>query len=215
MSLFSELVSFSKKFAISVFAIACVLALVDTPRAFAATPPDSCFNFYNGIIYDYYYTNPACPSDVDIPSQIGGETVTIIGANSFTAHGLTSVTFPSTITSIFSYAFSSNMLTSVVIPDTITFIDHKAFEANKLTSVTIPNGITSIGSDAFSANMLTSVVIPSSVTNIDISAFELQNPLGGGFMQKSIAATRFVGWPHMEQFTMRGSYYRIRQIKIT
>ncbi|MCD8327789.1 MAG: leucine-rich repeat domain-containing protein, partial [Ruminococcus sp.] len=63
-------------------------------------------------------------STVNIPSKIGGYTVTSIGNRAFYAYDtLTSVTIPDTVTIIGEYAFSNCIsLTSVTIPDSVTII---------------------------------------------------------------------------------------------
>ncbi len=115
--------------------------------SYAATPPDSCFDFDagDGTILTYYiyednvWGNPICPRDVDIPSTIGGVTVTGIGDWAFYASDLTSVAIPNTVIEIGEYAFDSNDLTSVIIPNSVTSIGRSAFEDNQLTTVVIGN----------------------------------------------------------------------------
>jgi|GEM_PF-3015766 len=150
---------------------------------YAATPPDSCFNFNAGTntIIDYYDNEnndsgqPACPRAVDIPSTIGGVNVTTIGDSAFSGNQLTSLTIPSSVTTIGNYAFSGNQLTSLTIPSSVTTIGNSAFSNNQLTSLTIPSSVTTIGNYAFSGNQLTSLTIPSSVTTIGDSAFISNN----------------------------------------
>ncbi len=145
----------------------------------AATPNDNCFYFSAGTIINYYQyenndsANPACPTDVDIPSSIGGVTVTALDRDSFGGNSLTSVTIPSTVTSIGHHAFYYNLLTSITIPDSVTSIDYSAFHGNLLSSVTISNSLTAIADDTFGDNQLTSITIPSSVTSIGRNAFSL------------------------------------------
>lgn len=149
------------------------------PNAAAATPPDSCFAFdaVTGTITNYYdhegddASNPACPKSVDIPSTIGGVTVTSIGTSALQAKSLSSVTLPATLTSIGQQAFWNNSLASVVIPSLVTSIGASAFGGNQLSSVTLPNSLASIGGYAFAVNKLTSVVIPDSVTSMGDNAF--------------------------------------------
>ncbi|WP_024859109.1 leucine-rich repeat domain-containing protein [Ruminococcus albus] len=91
-------------------------------------------------------------TEVNVPSEIDGKTVTIIGSSCFSSKSLmTSVTIPDTITSIESSAFSSCYeLTSVNIPDSVTTIGSYAFrDCRKLSAVTIPENITSIGIEVF------------------------------------------------------------------
>lgn len=87
----------------------------------AVTPPDSCFAFSSGTITDYYDNEnddseqPACPNDVDVPSTIGGVTVTTLGPNSFANSGVTAIRLPNTITDIQYYAFEGLTLSEVYI----------------------------------------------------------------------------------------------------
>jgi len=127
---------------------------------------EHCYAFSNGSITNYNYADMnlikdngiACLSlDVDIPSSIGGLTVTSIGNG----------------------AFSYRQLTSVTIPDSVTDIGGWAFEANQLTSVTIGCGISTLGREVFAINKLTEVSIPNCITSIDPTAFFGQNPRGG------------------------------------
>jgi hypothetical protein len=92
------------------------------------------------------------PTDLVLPSEVGGEAVTTIASGAFS---------------------DSSNLTSVVIPNTVTNIGDGAFYNNaNLKSVTIPNSVTSIGSGAFYAcASLTDITIPASVTSISEMAF--------------------------------------------
>jgi len=114
--------------------------------------------------------------EINVPSQIHGLPVTVIGDFAFEKKELTSVIIPDSVTVIGDYAFYSNKLTSVTIPDSVTSIRVAAFGANKLTSVVIPNSVTSIEVFAFGSNQLTSVTISDSVTFIGSAAF-INNPI--------------------------------------
>ncbi len=169
--------------------------------------PASCFAFTpaTGTITDYYYTTPGCPSDVKIPSSIGGVAVTAIGASAFEASNLTKLYIPSTITSIGNYAFKTNNLTGGLIWNAnIDSISNTVFENSKpasltfgsnvtkipvnflkgaaptFTSLVIPSTITTVGAQAFEANSnIHSLTIPSSVTAIGDNAFKSVNLTGG------------------------------------
>ena len=89
---------------------------------------------------------------VDIPSEIDGVAVKIIGDYAFyNCDSLYSVTIPSGVTSISNCAFTHcSCLMEVTIPDSVTNIGISAFNGcSSLTSATIPNGVTSIGSFLF------------------------------------------------------------------
>ena len=78
-------------------------------------------------ITDYYENefdnaaNPACPRDVDIPSTIGGVSVTTIGSAFECSDGFC----------VERYAFFEAGLTSVTIPASVTTIERRTFEGNR------------------------------------------------------------------------------------
>lgn len=114
-------------------------------------------------------------TELAIPSEFGGYTVTSIGDSAFLlCKSLTSITVPNTVTSINSSAFKScTSLRSITIPDSVTSIGDDAFlNCTSLEGITIPNSVTSIGTDAFTfCSSLESITIPNSVTSIGSSAF--------------------------------------------
>ncbi len=91
-------------------------------------------------------------TEIVIPSEIDGKSVTSIGYDAFEeCTGLTSITIPDSVTSIGYGAFRNcTGLTSITIPDSVTSIGEYAFyECTGLVSVTIGNSVTSIGDSAF------------------------------------------------------------------
>lgn len=80
-------------------------------------------------------------TEIQIPSQIQGLPITVIGYRSF----------------------QSNALRSVIIPDSVTYIEYAAFLGNPLTNITIPKSVSSIGGFAFYDNLLTSITIGENV----------------------------------------------------
>ena len=158
----------------------------------------------DGFLYTVYedhveitgYTGT--PEVLEIPAEIDGLPVTVIGVDAFWAcYSLTEITLPDTVTRIDEFAFCScsNLtsirlpdaltyigeyafsscigLTSISLPDELTYIGSSAFDCcTGLTSITIPNKVTDICAYAFfDCDSLTSVKIPASVTNIEVQAF--------------------------------------------
>jgi hypothetical protein len=156
------------------------------------------FNYItnNGAITITGYTGPGGP--VNVPAQINGLPVVIIGENAFSVPNsqLTSVTIPNSVTNIGDWAFDgcfyltnvtigANVATigisafygiglnNVIIPNSVTSIGDSAFaNCYRLTSVTIGTNVATIGNSAFSGAGLASVIIPNSVTSIGNSAFD-------------------------------------------
>jgi uncharacterized repeat protein (TIGR02543 family) len=114
-------------------------------------------------------------TELEIPSKIGGKSVTSIGDSAFEECGdLISITVPEGVTSIGDGAFSGcSALTNINIPEKVTSIGDYAFNyCISLTSISIPDGVSSIGCGAFgSCISLTSITIPEGITSIGDYAF--------------------------------------------
>jgi len=121
----------------------------------------------NDVTIDDYGTIVAFTgnhTDIIIPAQISGRTITAIGNNAFRDVGLTSVVIPDSVNSIGTEVFRNNLLTTVIIPDTDNqvVIAPRAFANNRLASISIGNG-TNVGANAFFYNQITSVTIGANV----------------------------------------------------
>ena len=90
-------------------------------------------------------------SEVTVPSQIGGVSVTVIGEGLFKANRtMTSVIIPEGITKIENSAFENCLLTSVKLPTTLTKLGANAFyNCAKLETAGLPRTVTTIGERAF------------------------------------------------------------------
>lgn len=136
-------------------------------------------------------------ADLEIPSEMGGVTVTAIGDDAFSrCNALVHIALPDGVTAIGGAAFfSCTSLVSIVIPDSVTRIDDFAFfscrslesvaipdgvtiindmtfaQCYSLESITLSEGLTTIGRGAFTACALASIVLPDSVTEISRDAF--------------------------------------------
>lgn len=149
--------------------------------------------YYTYSVLNGEATITACSTSirgaVTIPSTLGGNKVTQIGAWAFeNCKNITSITIPNTITSIGSYAFANcpniNMvnITDIAAWCEISFGNFNAnplYFANNLylndeiiTNLIIPDSVTSICERAFEyCSSLTSVTISNSVKNIGEDAF--------------------------------------------
>ena len=146
--------------------------------------------------------NPAetpAPYKIEIPTTLGGCTVTAIGDNAFSnCYSLKTLSLGENIKTIGSYAFydCTHITGSVTIPQSVTSIGNEAFRwCSGIDSLTINNAATSIGEWAFAScfgiktlslgekiktigynafsdcSDLTNVTIPQSVTSIGPCAF--------------------------------------------
>ena len=107
-------------------------------------------------------------TEISLPSNINGLTVTAIGDSAFSYTRLTGVAIPDSVTSIGNSSFSCCFdLQSIVIPDSVTDIGDRAFFSDNLTNVVLGANLTQIDDNANSwCCYLQSIVIPNSVTSI-------------------------------------------------
>ncbi len=114
-------------------------------------------------------------TQVEIPEEIAGKSVTSIGDSAFyDCETLTSIEIPDSVTSIGEWAFRAcKSLTSINIPSSVTCIGSQAFqECRELTNISIPEGVTSIEYATFaSCENLMSITLPEGTTSIGQSAF--------------------------------------------
>ena len=91
-------------------------------------------------------------TEIVIPDEIDGKTVTSIGYSAFSnCSNLSSITIPEGVTSIGKNAFfNCSGLSSITIPEGVNLIDFYTFSGcSNLISITIPSSVTDIDSDAF------------------------------------------------------------------
>ena len=127
----------------------------------------------NGTITltEYFGTD----TDVIIPEEIDGITVSEIGVRLFSDHTeLKNVNLPSGIISIEAYAFyNCSSLNSITIPESVTNIGNSVFSGcSSLKNIQIPDGITELKFSIFAnCTNLKSIVLPKSLEIIDVGVF--------------------------------------------
>ena len=111
--------------------------------------------------------------DVQIPSELGGHTVSCIGEYAFSSGSMAQVSLPEGVRVIEKYAFSQCAgLHAVSFPASLESIGQGAFSSCGLASVTLPSGIEEVEEGAFADNLLLyGVSIPEGVTEIKGQAF--------------------------------------------
>lgn len=111
----------------------------------------------------------------DIPSQIDGKDVTVIGKKAFKeCHSLKGITIPDTVTSIENQAFDKcEKLASVALGNSVKSLGYRAFaDCKVLKTINLPQSLESIGNNCFIRCFeLNSVTIPQSVMTIGNYAF--------------------------------------------
>lgn len=114
-------------------------------------------------------------SVVEIPSKLGGYSVTAIGAGACGgSKTINTVIIADSVVSIGKMCFAySSGIQSVVLPKQLKTISEGAFyQCENLWTISLPDGITSIGNNAFAlCTNLTAVTAPSSLTKIGDNAF--------------------------------------------
>ena len=142
---------------------------------------DIKYSNHNGNIHIIGYNGTG--GEVEIPAEINGNPVTVIGYQAFMDKNLTGVLIPIYVTKIEDRAFFKNRLTGVIIPNNVIDVGNEAFYDNKLTSLNIGKSVTLIGKNAFAGNrdskeksnstgnQLTSVIIPDNAGIIGDGAF--------------------------------------------
>ena len=98
-----------------------------------------------------------CPTELVIPSEVDGYSVTGIGFGAFKMDVNTER--------------KNTRITTVIIPEPVRTIGEAAFLGSPLENLQLPESLVDIGSQAFSGTQLVEVVIPNSVKNIGDGAF--------------------------------------------
>ncbi len=134
------------------FAFGLAVFLLLREDASPVTDPDMpWFTVYGGTLYfdESVYSGG---SELEVPSSVGGQTVTAIGEFCFSGSDyLTTVILPDTVVEIGELAFAdSTAIRGVYIPDGVTWIgDYAFYGCTALESVCVPGSAGYIGSEAF------------------------------------------------------------------
>lgn len=131
----------------------------------------------------------------DIPSEIYGVPVTVIGKHAFSGCSkLTSVTIPSSVTRVEYGAFSNcKVLTSVVIPNSVVTLGDNSGSGvfnscEQLESITIPGSVEELTKSLFSGcKNLKTVVIEEGPTKVEYHVFAYCNTLKEVILPDSIS----------------------------
>ena len=122
-------------------------------------------------IYGYLGSETA----LDVPAQLDGYTVTVIGSMAFYNNArLTSVALPDTVTTIEDSAFSGcSSLTAIDLPGGLTSLGDKTFkDCTSLRTIDLPDGLTSLEYQAFyHCTSLTTVHLPDRLTLLGREVF--------------------------------------------
>jgi hypothetical protein len=105
---------------------------------------------------------------VEIPSQLGGSPVKVIGISAFSSNAtLTDVIIPEGVTTLKDMSFyNCKNLVNVTLPSTLTALEGESFAmCEKLTGIILPDNLTKMDSMAFHGSGLTSVTIPKNLTD--------------------------------------------------
>lgn len=121
-------------------------------------------------------------TDLVIPSEVNGYTVTSIAKNTFNGdRNLVSVVMPNTITSVGENAFyHCTNLASITLSKSLTSLPGSMLEYTALTSVIVPEGVTSLAGYVFkNCNSLAEIVLPSTLMSVGKCCFETALSVSG------------------------------------
>lgn len=141
----------------------------DDAKPHTLTPSDVIM--HGGAITEYIGSS----TNIIIPKNIDGLTVSSIGEYAFEEGQLTNVVIPEGVITIGKNAFTNNKLTEVTLPDGLNVIEEYAFAENNLTEINIPNSVTIIEKYAFHKNKLQKISLSKNVEVIEKAVFYYNN----------------------------------------
>ena len=132
-------------------------------------------------------------TNITVPAQVDGITVTAIGDNVFNGSDIKSITLPYTVTSIGVSAFADSNISSVS-GKCVTVIDNGAFEnCSSLVTVDTP-AVEYIGNRCFkNCSKLTSIDFSQNVTELGSGAFAFTGLSTADFRNANVGSSAFEG----------------------
>ncbi len=103
-------------------------------------------------VIDDYIEITGCSDDavsVDIPSEIEGFPVKVIGDSAFASKSVSSISLPETITHIKSFAFYRTEFSYITLPDSLEYIGDSVFKQSAIKAIDIPDKVSAIEHDTF------------------------------------------------------------------
>ena len=114
---------------------------------------------------------PETNSVLEIPAEIAGYPVTVIGANAFKGKKFSEVIMPDTVETIEASAFYDSYVSNTAWPKNLVTIGDKAFYHGKNLATNFPAGLKSIGASAFAFSEIKTPVFQEGLESIANSAF--------------------------------------------
>lgn len=99
------------------------------------------------------YNNTIPGQTINVPSELGGKPVKVIGSNAFSGNTAAQINLPDTVTAISDSAFNDCIsITEFTAPESLESIGESAFEGcTALYKITLDNKLKSIGKNAFAS----------------------------------------------------------------
>lgn len=187
--------------------LAALLSVVLVISQLPAVALAAAFTGSDGITYEFDEATGTITggqlngnTEMTIPSEINGISVSAIGGNAFHGAGITSLTIPASVKEVGAEAFArcqnltsvtfltdaqggtetvgpdafkeSPQLQSVTLPGTLKTMGARAFlSCTALAQLQLPSGLQTIGGYALSKTALTDIAIPGTVTSLGEGAF--------------------------------------------
>lgn len=166
-----------KKFIAVILAAAAILTVfASCGKKEASSGAYSYVELKDGTLKITKYTSEEDVLELDIPEEIDGRAVTVIGEDAFAGvETITVVNFPSSLTKVEKNAFAGSSVKKAFLhKSSVTEIGETAFgECHNLVQIDLPRTLTTISAKAFYyCEKLKVASFRGDVENIDIFAFD-------------------------------------------